>query len=70
MPAEPVSVLLRPRNFFKRNPALDVRPSFSSWPSKVAGAHGNGNGNGVNGAAAFGVGGNGCHSANGGDVRV
>jgi len=37
MPAEPVSVLLRPRNFFLRNPALDVRPSFSSWPSQVSG---------------------------------
>lgn len=36
MPAEPVSVLLRPRNFFERNPALDVPPSFSSWPSGVA----------------------------------
>lgn len=36
MPAEPVSVLLRPRNFFLRNPALDVPPSFSSRPSQVA----------------------------------
>lgn len=35
MPAEPVSVLLKPRNFFKRNPALDVPPSFSTWPSKM-----------------------------------
>lgn len=36
MPAEPVSVLLRPRNFFLRNPALDVPPSYSSRPSQVA----------------------------------
>ncbi|KAI9805178.1 MAG: Copper amine oxidase [Sarcosagium campestre] len=35
MPAEPVSVLLRPRNFFLRNPALDVPPSFSTVPSQV-----------------------------------
>ena len=28
MPAEPVSLLLRPRNFFKQNPALDVPPSY------------------------------------------
>ncbi|KAL9052258.1 MAG: hypothetical protein Q9162_005515 [Coniocarpon cinnabarinum] len=35
MPAEPMTLLLRPRNFFKRNPALDVRPSASSWPSVV-----------------------------------
>lgn len=35
MPAEPMTVLLRPRNFFDRNPALDVAPSFSSWPSQV-----------------------------------
>ena len=37
MPAEPMTVLLRPRNFFDRNPALDVPPSYSSWPSQVAG---------------------------------
>ena len=35
MPAEPMTVLLRPRHFFERNPALDTRPSFSSWPSLV-----------------------------------
>lgn len=28
-------MLLRPRHFFERNPALDVPPSFSSWPSQV-----------------------------------
>jgi len=33
MPAEPMSVLLRPRNFFERNPCLDIPPSFSSCPS-------------------------------------
>lgn len=36
MPAEPMTVLLRPRNFFTRNPALDVPPSISSTPSQVA----------------------------------
>ena len=36
MPAEPMIVLLRPRNFFTQNPALDVPPSFSSTPSQVA----------------------------------
>jgi primary-amine oxidase len=37
MPAEPMTLLLRPRNFFSRNPALDVPPSFCSTPSQVAG---------------------------------
>jgi len=36
MPAEPMTVLLRPRNFFTQNPALDVSPAFSSTPSQVA----------------------------------
>lgn len=35
MPAEPMTVLLRPRNFFTRNPALDVRPAFSSWGTQI-----------------------------------
>lgn len=35
MPAEPMTVLLRPRNFFDRNPALDVRPSTARTPSMV-----------------------------------
>ena len=35
MPAEPMSLLLRPRNFFTRNPALDVKPSYCSVPSGV-----------------------------------
>jgi len=33
MPAEPMSLLLRPRNFFIKNPALDIPPSYSSVPS-------------------------------------
>ncbi|KAI6716915.1 hypothetical protein JHW43_000648 [Diplocarpon mali] len=37
MPAEPMTLLLRPRNFFLRNPALDVPPSYCSTPSQVAG---------------------------------
>ncbi|KAM0719386.1 hypothetical protein Q7P37_005291 [Cladosporium fusiforme] len=36
MPAEPMTVLLRPRNFFTQNPCLDVPPSYSSTPSQVA----------------------------------
>ncbi|KAI9768486.1 MAG: hypothetical protein M1840_004896 [Geoglossum simile] len=38
MPAEPMTLLLRPRNFFLRNPALDVPPSYCSTPSQVAAA--------------------------------
>ena len=36
MPAEPITLLLRPRNFFTKNPALDVPPSYCSTPSQVA----------------------------------
>ncbi|KAK6441625.1 peroxisomal copper amine oxidase [Oleoguttula sp. CCFEE 5521] len=36
MPAEPMTVLLRPRGFFTENPAMDVPPSYSSTPSQVA----------------------------------
>jgi primary-amine oxidase len=35
MPAEPMTLLLRPRNFFTRNPCLDIPPSHSSVPSGV-----------------------------------
>lgn len=35
MPAEPMTLLLRPRNFFTRNPCLDVPPSHCSVPSGV-----------------------------------
>ncbi len=34
-PAELMMLLLRPRNFFLRNPALDVPPSDSKTPSQV-----------------------------------
>lgn len=37
MPAEPMSLLLRPRHFFRRNPALDVQPSFANSPSQIRG---------------------------------
>lgn len=37
MPAEPITLLLRPRNFFLKNPALDVPPSYSLTPSQKAG---------------------------------
>lgn len=36
MPAEPMTLLLRPRNFFIRNPCLDVPPSFARTPGEVA----------------------------------
>jgi primary-amine oxidase len=36
MPAEPMTLLLRPRNFFLNNPALDIAPSYSSSPSGKA----------------------------------
>jgi primary-amine oxidase len=36
MPAEPMTLLLRPRHFFDRNPVLDVPPSFSRAPTQVA----------------------------------
>ena len=36
MPAEPMTVLLRPRNFFTSNPCMDVPPSYSSTPSQIA----------------------------------
>jgi len=35
MPAEPMTLLLRPRNFFARNPVLDVPPSYCSTPSQL-----------------------------------
>ena len=31
-----MTLLLRPRNFFTKNPALDVPPSYCSTPSQVA----------------------------------
>lgn len=36
MPAEPITLLLRPRHFFECNPVMDVPPSFSITPSQVA----------------------------------
>ena len=36
MPVEPITLLLRPRNFFSNNPVMDVPPSFASTPSQVA----------------------------------
>ncbi|KAI0163918.1 peroxisomal copper amine oxidase [Xylariaceae sp. FL1272] len=35
MPREPITLLLRPRNFFTNNPVMDVPPSFCSTPSQV-----------------------------------
>jgi primary-amine oxidase len=31
-----MTLLLRPRNFFTKNPALDVPPSYCSTPSQIA----------------------------------
>jgi primary-amine oxidase len=42
MPVEPITLRLRPRNFFLRNAALDVPPSYSSTPSARAGNATNG----------------------------
>lgn len=36
MPAEPMTLLLRPRHFFTRNPVLDVPPSYARTPSQIA----------------------------------
>jgi primary-amine oxidase len=36
MPAESMTLLLRPRNFFTNNPVMDVPPSYCSTPSQVA----------------------------------
>lgn len=38
MPVEPITLLLRPRNFFMNNPVMDVKPSYCSTPSQVAAA--------------------------------
>jgi primary-amine oxidase len=35
MPAESMSLLLRPRNFFTNNPIMDVPPSYAVTPSQV-----------------------------------
>ncbi len=35
MPVEPMTLLLRPRNFFSNNPVMDVPPSYSITPSQV-----------------------------------
>lgn len=36
MPFEPITLLLKPRNFFSNNPVMDVPPSYASTPSQVA----------------------------------
>lgn len=36
MPVEPITLLLKPRNFFDSNPAMSVPPSWASVPSQVA----------------------------------
>lgn len=46
MPVEPITLYLRPRNFFLQNAALDVEPAYSLAPSETVGRR-VGNGNGV-----------------------
>lgn len=36
MPVEPMTLLLRPRNFFTNNPVMDVPPSYATTPSQLA----------------------------------
>lgn len=36
MPAEPMTLLLRPRNFFLNNPVMNVPPSYVTIPSQIA----------------------------------
>ncbi|KAJ0119749.1 peroxisomal copper amine oxidase [Diaporthe amygdali] len=36
MPAEPMTLLLRPRNFFTNNPVMNVPPSYVTIPSQIA----------------------------------
>jgi primary-amine oxidase len=65
MPAEPMSLLLRPRNFFLNNPCLDVRPSHAVAPSQIAkGEVGTGEKDGTS-VLAFGCCGNGANGTNG-----
>lgn len=40
MPVEPITLYLRPRNFFLKNAALDVPPSYSITPSEKAAGFG------------------------------
>ncbi|SPO03152.1 probable peroxisomal amine oxidase (copper-containing) [Cephalotrichum gorgonifer] len=35
MPVEPITLILKPRNFFTNNPVMDVPPSYSVTPSQV-----------------------------------
>lgn len=55
MPAEPITVLPRPRNFFDRNPALDVPPNSSRWPSRVRQGGNQGGGGGFVGGGCDGL---------------
>ena len=44
MPVEPMTLLLRPRHFFKNNPVMNVPPSYCITPSQVAARNGASNG--------------------------
>lgn len=42
MPAEPITLLLRPRHFFTENPGLDIVPSYAATTSQVKAANAKG----------------------------
>jgi primary-amine oxidase len=69
MPVEPITLLLRPRNFFSNNPVMDVPPSYASTPSQVA-AKGQGVLNAMDSSSRLAFG-NGCCSneSNGSDEK-
>ena len=43
MPSEPMTLLLRPRNFFANNPVMDVPPQLSITPKQMAAKSGSAN---------------------------
>ena len=61
MPVEPITLLLRPRNFFTNNPVMDVPPSYASTPSQVA-ANGQGVTDSTDAASSLAFGGSCCAS--------
>jgi primary-amine oxidase len=67
MPVEPITLLLKPRNFFLNNPVLDVPPSYASTPSQVAAGLSNGVLDAADGVSKLAFGGNDacCNGTNG-----
>ncbi len=64
MPVEPITLLLRPRNFFASNPVMDVPPSYASTPSQVR-ANGEGALNAADGMSRLAFGDACCATENG-----